>query len=148
VIALTVDADARNALTPKELVRFRAHVARMVTAAAADEAADDLEVSLRLCTDATIHALNRGYRNIDRPTDVLAFAQRDANGPAHTHHILGDIVISTETAARQAPAHNKTLYDELLHLTAHGLCHLLGHDHQTDAQEAKMNARMAELLGT
>jgi probable rRNA maturation factor len=73
---------------------------------------------------------------------VLAFAQRDAPGaPAHAG-LLGDIVISVDTARRQA---RRGLYRELLHLASHGLCHLLGYDHRDDAEEREMNARAAAL---
>ncbi len=74
---------------------------------------------------------------------MLAFAQREGEGGGLCPEILGDIVISLETAERQA----KTgLYAEVVHLAAHGLCHLLGYDHQDDEEEAAMNARMAALI--
>lgn len=122
--------------------RLRGEVGRMIRAAARRDRRDDYEVSLRLVGDAQIHALNRGYRRKDRPTDVLAFAQRE--GPAAALHpaLLGDIVISVDTARRQA---RRGLYRELIHLASHGLCHLLGYDHRTDAEEAEMNARAAAL---
>jgi len=114
----------------------------MIRAAARRDHRADYEVSLRLVDDAQIHALNRGYRKKDRPTDVLAFAQRE--GPAGALHpaLLGDIVISVDTARRQA---RRGLYRELIHLASHGLCHLLGYDHRDDAEEAEMNARAAAL---
>jgi probable rRNA maturation factor len=73
---------------------------------------------------------------------VLAFAQRE--GPAASVHaaLLGDIVISVDTARRQA---RRGLYRELVHLASHGLCHLLGYDHRDDAEEREMNARAAAL---
>ena len=122
--------------------RLRTEVGRMVRAAARRDRRDDYEVSLRLVGDAQIRALNRGYRAKDRPTDVLAFAQRE--GPTAAVHpgLLGDIVISVDTARRQA---RRGLYRELIHLASHGLCHLLGYDHRTDAEEAEMNARAAAL---
>ena len=122
--------------------RLRTEVARMVRAAARRDRRADYEVSLQLVGDAQIHALNRGYRAKDRPTDVLAFAQRE--GPAAAIHpaLLGDIVISVDTARRQA---RRGLYRELMHLASHGLCHLLGYDHRDDAEEAEMNARAAAL---
>ena len=122
--------------------RLRSDVARMIRAAARRDRRADYEVSLRLVGDAQIHALNRGYRGKDRPTDVLAFAQRE--GPAAAIHpgLLGDIVISVDTARRQA---RRGLYRELLQLASHGLCHLLGYDHRDDAEEAAMNARAGAL---
>lgn len=112
----------------------------MVKAAALAEGRKDLEVALRLCGDAAIRELNRDYRGKNKPTDVLAFAQREAASADHA--LLGDIVISVDTARRQA---KKGLYAELLHLASHGLCHLLGYDHRTDEEERVMNERAASL---
>ena len=120
--------------------RVRREVARMVKAAALTEGRTDLDVALRITDDAEIHALNRDWRGKDRPTDVLAFAQREA--AAADAGLLGDIVISLDTARRQA---KKGLYAELLHLASHGLCHLLGYDHRDDEEERVMNARAAAL---
>ncbi len=122
--------------------RLRTEVARMARAAARRDRRADYDVALRIVDDPTIHALNRDYRQKNKPTDVLAFAQRE--GPAGALHpeLLGDIVISLPTARRQA---KRGLYAELLHLASHGLCHLLGYDHRDDAEEAEMNARAAAL---
>jgi probable rRNA maturation factor len=120
--------------------RVRREVARMVKAAALAEGRRDLDVALRLTDDATIHVLNRDWRGKDKPTDVLAFAQREA--AAADAGLLGDIVISVDTARRQA---KRGLYAELLHLASHGLCHLLGYDHRDDEEERVMNARAAAL---
>ncbi len=135
---LTVDDGVR--LDGRTRAKLRREVARMVKAAALSEGRKDLEVALRLCSDAEIHELNRDYRGKNKPTDVLAFAQREA---ANAHGaLLGDIVISVDTAKRQA---KKGLYAELLHLASHGLCHLLGYDHRDDEEERVMNARAAAL---
>jgi len=120
--------------------KLRREVARMVKAAALHEGRKDLEVALRLCDDAAIHELNRDYRGKNKPTDVLAFAQREAETADPS--LLGDIIISVDTAKRQA---KKGLYAELLHLASHGLCHLLGYDHRDDEEERVMNARAAAL---
>jgi probable rRNA maturation factor len=138
-LALALDGVALPATLRR---RLRVEVARMVRAAARTEGHADFEVALALVDDARIHVLNRGYRKKDKPTDVLAFAQRE--GPARAIHptLLGDIVISVETARRQA---RRGLHAELLHLASHGLCHLLGYDHRDDAEEAEMNARAAQL---
>lgn len=128
---------------PAALARaLRREVARMVRAAARTDGHRDYEVALRLVDDAAIHALNRDYRAKDKPTDVLAFAQREGPGGALHPTLLGDIVISVPTARRQA---KRGLHAELLHLASHGLCHLLGYDHRDDAEEAEMNARAATL---
>jgi probable rRNA maturation factor len=133
-----VDDDVAVPATMRK--RLARDVTRMVKAAALHEGRKDLEVALRLCSDAAIHELNRDYRKTNKPTDVLAFAQREAQS-AHGD-LLGDIVISVETAKRQA---KKGLYAELLHLASHGLCHLLGYDHRDDEEERVMNARAAGL---
>jgi probable rRNA maturation factor len=124
--------------------RLRTEVARMIRAAARRDRHADYEVAVRLVGDAAIRALNATYRQKARPTDVLAFAQRE--GPAGGLHpaVLGDVVISVDTARRQA---KRGLYRELLHLASHGLCHLLGYDHRDDAEEREMNARAAALRG-
>jgi len=111
----------------------------MVKAAALHDGTD-YEVSLRLCSDADIRVLNRAWRAKDKPTDVLAFAQREAG--AADAALLGDIVISIDTAQRQA---KRGLYAELLHLASHGLCHLLGYDHPDATEERAMNKRAAAL---
>lgn len=137
---LAIDDDV--AIPPALRRKLKTAVGRMVRAAARTDGRTDLEVGLRLTTDAEIRVLNREFRSKDRPTDVLAFAQRE--GPAGKLHpgLLGDIVISVDTARRQA---KRGLAAELLHLASHGLCHLLGYDHNDDAEEREMNARAAAL---
>ena len=136
---LIVDEDVAIAAALR--TQLRREVARMVKAAALTDQRADYEVALRLCADPAIHELNRAWRHKDKPTDVLAFAQREAARADSA--LLGDIVISVETAKRQA---RRGLHKELLHLASHGLCHLLGYDHRDDAEEATMNARAAALL--
>ena len=135
---LVVDDDV--ALARPLAKRLTREVARMVRAAARTDARPDYEVVLRLCADPAIHELNRAWRGKDKPTDVLAFAQREAASADKA--LLGDIVISIDTATRQA---KRGLHAELLHLASHGLCHLLGYDHQSDADEQAMNKRAAAL---
>jgi len=146
VVDLTIDDDVRRALPAARWRQLRVEVARMATAAARAEGRADLEVAVRLCGDAEIHTLNRDYRRKNKPTDVLAFAMREAAGAELHPSLLGDIVISVETARRQARRKGAAgLHAELLFLASHGLCHLLGYDHNDDAEEAAMNARMAGL---
>lgn len=138
---LDVSVAAGVKLPADSLRKLRTEVARMVAAAGRTDG-HDYEVALRLTTDAEIHQLNRGYRKKDKPTDVLAFAQREGPAGALLPHLLGDIIISVETAKAQA---KRGLYKELLHLASHGLCHLLGYDHNDDEEERTMNARAAQL---
>ena len=101
------------------------------------------EVVFRITNDLTIRGLNQTFRKIDKPTDVLAFAQQEGPGGNLVPDVLGDVVISIETAMVQA---QRGIREEILTLAAHGLCHLLGYDHQTDEQEVTMNRRMTRLL--
>jgi probable rRNA maturation factor len=103
------------------------------------------ELSVLLCDDRTIHALNRDHRKKDKPTDVLAFALREGAQLPGAQGLLGDVVISIPTAKRQARTHRHALWDEVTLLLAHGLLHLIGYDHRTDAEERRMNAR-ADML--
>jgi probable rRNA maturation factor len=144
VLSLVVDPSVRGRFGGARLDRLRRRVRRMVRAVGLSEGTgDELEVAVRLCDDPAIRELNRTYRDKDRPTDVLAFALREGEGGSLHPGVLGDIVISVETAARQA---RRGLDAELLFLAAHGLCHLIGYDHRDDAEEAEMNMRMAQLL--
>jgi probable rRNA maturation factor len=115
----------------------------MVAAAALTEKTPPPDVGLILTDDDEIHELNRTYRRKDKPTDVLAFAMREGVGGGLHPGVLGDVIISVETAARQK--RRRTLEEEVYFLWSHGLCHLLGYDHRTDVEEADMNARMAAL---
>jgi len=99
----------------------------------------DPEISLVLCDDAFIQALNAQHRGKDRPTDVLSFAQDD---PA----VLGDIVISLPTAARQAAAAGWAFESEIALLAVHGLLHLLGYDDETEAGAWEMQAKTESAL--
>jgi probable rRNA maturation factor len=109
------------------------------------------ELSLRWTGDRQIQLLNSQYRQIDRPTDVLAFAALEADMPAAAEAdaeptYLGDIVISIETAQRQARERDHSLSVELGWLATHGLLHLLGWDHPDDASLQIMLARQETLL--
>jgi len=103
------------------------------------------ELSIVLCDDRTIRALNRDHRKQDKPTDVLAFALREGKTLAGAEALLGDVVISLDTARRQARQRKHELWAEVTVLLAHGLLHLVGYDHRTDAEERRMNAR-ADML--
>lgn len=124
----------RRPVSPGEV---RARAERMLSALGLEES----ELSVLLCDDACIRALNRDYRHKDKPTDVLAFPQEPIVGVPESEQALGDVVISLETARRQARAARRTVVGEVTMLLAHGLLHLLGMDHQTDAEERRMKAR-------
>lgn len=105
------------------------------------------ELSVLLCDDGTIHELNREYRGIDRPTDVLAFAMEEGQAMVvgTERALLGDVVISVPTARRQAERAGKAIVSEVTFLLAHGLLHLLGFDHR-DAGELRRMMALTEGL--
>ena len=109
---------------------------------------EDTEVSILLTDDEYIRILNRDYREIDAPTDVLSFSQVEGEEIAGDGNLLGDIVISVETAQRQAKEQGHSLEEEMRMLLAHGLLHLLGYDHAEPDDERVMFERQAELLRT
>jgi probable rRNA maturation factor len=106
----------------------------------------DAELSILLCDDATIRELNRQYRKKDRATDVLAFPMHDGSVPQTTPGLLGDVVISLPTARRQAAERDRPIVHEVTFLLAHGLLHLLGHDHASKREERQMTARTEALM--
>ena len=117
--------------------------AAAATAQVAPELGNDrLSVSLLFTSDAEIHALNREWRERDKPTNVLSFPMlgRDAllalrcDGPPE---LLGDIALAHETCAREAAEKGVPLEHHAAHLIVHGLLHLAGHDHETSAADAK-----------
>jgi probable rRNA maturation factor len=109
-----------------------------------------VEVSLALVGDATIRDLNRQWRKKDHATDVLSFPMMDDARPSAPPStgltLIGDVVVSTPTAARQAKARKATVTDEITVLLAHGVLHLLGFDHGTDDEEREMDAYAGVLV--
>lgn len=98
-----------------------------------------------LTDNATIRALNRDWRNHDKPTNVLSFpsaAPRVEGSPV----LLGDIVIAYETVVAEARADGKPFVDHLAHLVLHGFLHLLGFDHEDDRAAAEMEALERDIL--
>lgn len=98
---------------------------------------DRSELTVTLADDEEIRRLNRDYRRKDRPTDVLAFAMREGARVPGDEAVLGDVVISLETAARQAPARRASTAGEVRTLLIHGVLHLLGYDHERSAAAAR-----------
>ena len=138
MITLTVDDD----IVPLSARLGARYDAIMAGVHAALPSAPDGEIAVSYISDDEIRRLNRMYRGKDAVTDVLSFAQRDAEPgvaiplPPGTAETLGDVIISVEIALRQASAQGHDLLAELGHLSIHGLCHLLGMDHR-DAQEER-----------
>ncbi len=112
----------------------------------------DLEVSVLFTDDAELARLNRDYRGIDRPTNILSFPMLDhaalaalAANPAGSH-LLGDLALGLETVAGEAAAARKRFEDHVTHLLVHGTLHLLGHDHGDDAAATAMESLERAIL--
>jgi len=111
------------------------------------------EVGLILSDQETVHAMNRRYRSVDAPTDVIAFYTEAPPGTAEAFVLpddgvrrLGDLVISYPQAVEQAREQGHSTRHELTLLVIHGVLHLLGYDHEDAADAARMRGREAELL--
>lgn len=105
------------------------------------------ELSILFTTDNHIKELNKTYRKKNRPTDVLAFPQKDGNSIEINSGILGDVVISIDTVKRQADALRHSVEKEIFILLIHGILHLLGFDHEKSKQDVlKMQSKEKELL--
>ena len=102
------------------------------------------EVSVTLTNNEYIHTLNKEYRGIDRPTDVLSFALNESEEPEMVDgpavNVLGDLIISVERAEEQATDYGHSLRREVAFLTVHGMLHLLGYDHMEDEEREEMEA--------
>lgn len=101
------------------------------------------QVCLSFVSDGDMRELNRRYRKTDRTTDVLSFAQRDVGGVG----ILGDVVISYDTAVRNSQRFSVTVEGEIRRLVVHGILHLLGFDHAEKRQRETMRGKESEILG-
>ena len=124
-------------------------VRRVRAAAAAALAAEacDKSLSIALVDDARIRELNRRYLDHDHETDVIAFPLEDGDGDgASGDGLLGEVVVSTETAIRQAAERGRAPLDELLLYVVHGALHLLGYDDHEPDDRAAMHAKEAAVL--
>jgi len=105
---------------------------------------DNFSLEVNFVDNETIHQINRDYRNIDRPTDVISFAFLDeVEGEININYgdhmfLLGEILISLDQAKLQAEEYKHSLHREICFLFIHGLLHLLGYDHQNEEQEKEM----------
>ena len=141
-MAAVVFRDAKGA-PPLDGRVVKRRAERMLTELGAERA----ELSVLLTNDASIRELNAKHRKKPKPTDVLSFPMDDTGpGPNGKARLLGDVVISLDTAARQARQRRRDLLSEVTHLLAHGILHLVGYDHRTDAEERRMNAAAAKLI--
>jgi probable rRNA maturation factor len=135
-VAVCVSCPAWTAALPAACEMCR-DAARAAFGAAAPDIAW-AEASLMLADDAMVRDLNRTYRGHDMATNVLAFPGLDDAGAPGAPTMLGDVVVAYETAAAEATRSRTVLADHLCHLVVHGILHLLGHDHETNADAERM----------
>lgn len=128
-IGISPDAAALDAALPKL-------IASAIAAANRAAGPEQGSVTVVVDDDARIRALNKLWRGLDKPTNVLSFPAPDTQpGP---ERMLGDIAISYETTAREAAAEGKSFADHMAHLSVHGFLHLLGYDHESDQDAEEM----------
>lgn len=112
-----------------------------------DSGRSDAELSILITGDEEIRSLNSAYRGLDRSTDVLSFSQLEGEEIPGEGDLLGDIVISLDTAVRQADEYGHSVEEEMNRLLVHGVLHLLGYDHEKgDAEAARMRAEEEKYL--
>jgi probable rRNA maturation factor len=145
---------ARNPRKPAPAVDIQAQsplwsaqpLAEQTVRAAIAAAAETLstapgEVSIVLTDDSEMQKLNRQWRGIDKPTNVLSFPAKAGGGT-----MMGDIVVAYETLQRECGAEGRQFLHHLAHLTVHGFLHLNGYDHETDAQAEEMEALEGRIM--
>ena len=119
---------------------------RAVLAAAKALSTNNAEVAIVLTDDSAIRALNRDWRGLDNPTNVLSFPASRTIRPDRATAPLGDIVIAYETVAREAAREGKPFLHHLAHLAVHGFLHLMGYDHAADHEAAAMEQLERDIL--
>lgn len=108
----------------------------------------DAEISVLICDNHEIHELNRTYRGVDAPTDVLSFALNEGgSSEAEEEKMLGDIVINLDRAAAQAKEYGHSREREMAYLSVHGFLHILGYDHYEEEEKKEMRRAEEEILG-
>ena len=137
MIEIIVTEKAWRAAEPRAITLTR----RAAAAALAHEGRGDAHLAIQLTDDTTQQALNARFRGKDAPTNVLSFP-----APANSAGELGDIALALGVCAREAAEQGKPLAHHLQHLTAHGVLHLLGYDHDSDAEAEVMEAKERDIL--
>ena len=132
------EADQLEALADAAISAAIGHLERPVDS--------ENEVSLLFTDDDQVRQLNLQWRQQDKPTNVLSFAAQESGGPETP--VLGDIVLARQTIQREATEQGKTFNEHLTHLIIHGFLHLLGFDHETDAEAETMEALETKILAS
>ncbi len=123
-------------------------VEKVLQGALKKEALNNVSFNLIIVDNDYIHELNKVYRHVDRETDVITFALEDEDSVIipQGERVLGDIYISIDKARSQAKEYGHSFLRELSFLAVHGFYHLLGYDHQTEAEAKKMFQKQEEVL--
>jgi probable rRNA maturation factor len=109
------------------------------------------EISVVLANDDLVHVLNRDYRDKDKPTNILSFAQLDDDDGWHAPDmpgpcVMGDLILAYETIQKESVEHGKPFEDHFLHLVIHGMLHLLGYDHIEEDEAEEMESLEIQIL--
>ncbi len=148
-IAVAVACTDWRRTVPRAAVLCRRAARATLTA---DGASPAVEASILLADDATVQQLNGRYRHRDMPTNVLSFPQQEAEAAASVSEdgsiLLGDVVVAFETVCTEAARDGKSVADHLCHMIVHGMLHLLGYDHQNDAEAERMEHLEIEILAS
>lgn len=111
---------------------------------------DDTELSVSIVGDLAIRRINRAYLAKDRPTNVISFSLQEGDGTGVNAYALGDVIISADTALREAQAAGLELFERLSFLLLHGILHLCGYDHERsgELEASRMKKKEIELFRT
>ena len=146
LVDVTIDTAVENDV-PGDIAGAIEKVAR-ITWCKIDMGKGSAELSLFLTNDAQVRRLNKDYRNKDKPTNVLSFSASDDTAGLldDVPNLLGDVVLGFETIRDEAARHGKTFADHVCHLSVHGVLHLAGFDHETDASANEMQELEIDVL--
>jgi len=143
---IAVPVAVSDAAWTEALPQCRAIAMGAALAAAARADPGPLEISILLAGDEEVRGLNRDYRKVDAPTNVLAFASGSEPPVPQAARLLGDVVLAFGTVRREADERGLEMADHLAHLVVHGVLHLLGYDHEAASAAVAMERAEAQIL--
>lgn len=146
-IDVTVEDPAWREAVDDLAARARRAARAVLRAAPAETRGQDIELGLTFAGDAAVRALNRDWRGRDRATNVLSFPGETAAESANSGpRLLGDVVLARETVCAEAAHAGLAPADHMAHLIVHGVLHLLGYDHESDAEAEAMERLETRIL--
>jgi probable rRNA maturation factor len=145
--SIDVEVQDRRWLAKLRTARAQCRGAALAALAGASRRSEaGVALAIALADDAAVRTLNRSFRGQDKPTNVLSFPADARATPPGAPRFLGDIVLARQTVMREAREQGKAVADHLKHLIVHGTLHLLGYDHEADAEAARMEALEVRIL--